>query len=192
MVSLRMDEDLLAEIDRVAAAQGQSRSAWMVNILTRAVLDPENGSLPVPAAGKGGHPDEQIRVTVRLNRSEIEAIEKAAGPMGLSRNQWIKRALRWQLWDKAARLRLCPNAQDEIGKVRKQALSLHRNINQAVKAMNASLMPESSLDLARIAGPFIEACGEVKALLWTTRRAMSSYVGGEVGYWTGAFGEPRQ
>ena len=189
MVSLRLKDDLLAEIDRVAAAQGQSRSAWMANALTRAALSSENDDLPAPARRGGGHPDAQVRVTVRLNRSEVEAIEDVAGPMGLSRNEWIKRALRWQLWDKAAHLRLCPNAKDEIGKVRKQVLLIGRNINQAVHAMNAANMPESTLNLARIAEPFLETCADLKAALHTTRRTLSSYVGAEVGYWTGAYGE---
>ena len=180
------------EIDRVAAANGQSRAAWVANTLARAVLAPEHDDLPIPAGRAGGHPDDQVRVTVRLNRSEIEAIDEVGTPMGLSRNEWIKRALRWQLWDKAAHLRLSPSAKDEVGKVRKQILLIGRNVNQAVHAMNAALMPESTLDMARIAEPFLDTCAELKTLLHTTRRTLSSYVGGEVGYWTGAYGQPRQ
>lgn len=195
MVSLRLKDDLLAEIDRVAAAHGQTRSAWMANVLARAVLAPDNDLLPLAAPGlaqgRGSYADEQIRVTVRLNRSEVEAIDLVGAPLGLSRNEWIKRALRWQLWDRAAQLRLCPVMKDEVGKLRKQVLMIGRNINQAVHAMNAANQPESSLDIARIAGPFIETCGELKALLHATRRSLSAYVGGEVGYWTGAFGAPR-
>ena len=71
-------------------------------------------------------------------------------------------------------------------------LAIGRNINQAVHAMNAANQPGSTLDLKRIAEPFIETCGELKSLLFATRRSLSSYVGGEVGYWTGAFGEGRQ
>lgn len=191
IVSARISGELAAEVDRVAAAQGQSRAAWMAAVVAKAALTPENDALPSPGARGGGHPDEQVRVTVRLYRSEIEAIERAGAPMGLSRNEWIKRALRWQLWDKAAQLRLSPNAKDEIGKVRKQILLIGRNINQAVHAMNAAMMPESSLDIASIAEPFLETCADLKVLLHTTRRTLSSYVGGEVDYWTGAFGEPR-
>lgn len=191
MVSLRLRDDLVDEIDRVAAAQGQSRSAWMASILAHAALAPENDELPTPAAGQGGHPDEPVRVTVRLNRSEIKAVDEVAAPLGLTRNEWIKRALRWQLWDKAAQLRLSPVVKDEVGKVRKQILLIGRNINQAVHAMNAANQPESSLDIARIASPFMETCGELKALLTATRRTLSSYVGGDVAYWTGAYGEPR-
>lgn len=191
MVSLRLKDDLVAEIDRVAGAHGQTRSAWMASTLARAVLLPTNDDLPVPGVGKGRHHDEQVRITVRLHRSEAEAIDAVGAPLGLSRNEWIKRALRWQLWDRAAQLRLSPVAQGEVGKVRKQILLIGRNINQAVHAMNAANQPDSSLDLARIAEPFLDTCAELRALLYATRRALSAYVGGDVAYWTGAFGEPR-
>lgn len=192
IVSLRLKDDLVAEIDRVAAAHGQTRSAWVAVVLARAALVPEHDELPTPPQTGRGHPDDQVRVTIRLNRSEIEAIDAVGAPLGLSRNEWIKRALRWQLWDRAAKLRLAPVTQGEIGKLRKQVLAIGRNINQAVHAMNAASQPGSTLDLARIAEPFMETCGDLKALLFATRRSLSTYVGGEVGYWTGASGEERK
>jgi len=57
--------------------------------------------------------------------------------------------------------------------------------------MNAANQPESSLDIARIAEPFLETCADLKIVLHATRRSLSAYVGGEVAYWTGAFGAPR-
>lgn len=191
IVSARVSDELAAEIERVSAAYGQSKAAWVANVLARAALAPENDRLPTPANGGGGHPDDQVRVTVRLNRSEIEAIDRVGAPLGLSRNEWIKRALRWQLWDHAAALRLAPVTQGELGKLRKQVLAIGRNINQAVHAMNAANQPESSLEISRIAGPFLETCDELRSLLLATRRSLATYVGGEVGYWTGAFGGAR-
>ncbi|MEG3162868.1 ribbon-helix-helix domain-containing protein [Sphingomonas sp. LB2R24] len=187
-VTVRLTDELVAEIDRIATANGQTRSGWITNALTRAAVAPENDDLPVTPVQGRGHPDDLIRVTVRLNRSEIEGIDSVAAPMRLTRNEWIKRTIRWQLWDKAALLRLAPSTQTEIGKVRKQVLLIGRNINQAVHAMNAANMPESSLDIARIAGPFIEKCSELQRLLIETRRVLASSIGGEIGYWVGARG----
>ena len=184
-IGLRLKDELVSEIDRIAAANGQTRSAWMSGALARAALAPANDGLPIlPIQGRG-HPDDIIRVTVRLNRSEIEAIDRVGAPMGLSRNEWIKRTLRWQLWDKAALLRLAPTTQAEIIKVRKQIRMIGRNINQAVHAMNAANQPESSLDIARIAGPFIESCRGLQRSLTDARRSMATLIGGEIGYWTG-------
>ena len=191
-VTVRLNDDVAAEIDRIAVANGQTRSSWIANALARAAVAPENDALPVTPVQGRGHPDDQVRVTVRLNRSEIEAIDAVGAPMGLTRNEWIKRTLRWQLWDKAAVLRLAPVTQAELGKLRKQVLLIGKNINQSVHAMNAANMPESSLDISRIAGPFLEKCAELKGVLFATRRALSSSIGGEVGYWTqnhGARGE---
>ena len=184
-VTVRLRDDLAAEIDRIAAANGRTRSSWIGNALARAAVASENDDLPISPLQGRGHTDDQVRVTVRLNRTEIEAIDAVGAPMGLTRNEWIKRTLRWQLWDKAAVLRLAPVTQTELGKLRKQVLLIGRNINQAVHAMNAANMPESSLDIACIAGPFLETCAELKGLLFATRRALSSSIGAEVGYWTG-------
>ncbi|WP_068089541.1 ribbon-helix-helix protein, CopG family [Novosphingobium rosa] len=191
VVSLRLKDELVAEIDRIASVQGQSRSAWITNVLARAVVLPENDALPLIERGGRAHPDDQIRVTVRLHRQEIEAIDAVGAPLGLSRNEWIKRALRWQLWDKAGMLRLAPITQGEMGKLRKQVLAIGRNINQAVHAMNAANQPGSTLDMGRIAEPFLETCADLKGLLFEVRRSLSSYVGGEVGYWIDAFKDRR-
>ncbi|WP_242098127.1 ribbon-helix-helix protein, CopG family [Sphingomonas sp. CROZ-RG-20F-R02-07] len=183
-VTVRLSDDLTAEIDRIAAANGQTRSSWITTALTVAAVSPESQSVPIMPVQGRGHPDDYIRVTVRLNRSEIEAIDTVGAPMRLTRNEWIKRTIRWQLWDKAALLRLAPTTQTEIGKVRKQVLAIGRNINQAVHAMNAANQPESSLDIARIAGSFLETCAELRGLLVETRRTLASSIGGEIGYWT--------
>jgi hypothetical protein len=185
-VGLRLDDELVAEIDRLAAANGQTRSGWMANALARVALSDDNTVVPVMPVQGRGHPDDLIRVTVRLYRTEIESIDTVAAPMRLTRNEWIKRTLRWQLWDKAALLRLAPTTQAEIGKVRKQVLAIGRNINQAVHAMNAANQPESSLDIARMALPFVEKCDEVKSILWETRRVLAASIGGEIAYWTRA------
>lgn len=191
MVGARLSDELVAEIDRIAAVQGQTRAAWINSTLARAALSSDNDHLPLLAVEGRGLPEDQIRVTVRLHRREIEAIDAVGAPMGLSRNEWIKRALRWQLWDKAGGLRLSPVTQGEMGKLRKQVLAIGRNINQAVHAMNAANQPGSTLEVSRIAEPFLETCADLKSLLFEVRRSLSSYVGGEVGYWIDAFKDRR-
>lgn len=191
-VTVRLSDDLTAEIDRIAAANGQTRSSWITKALTTAAVSLDSQDVPVMPVQGRGHPDDYIRVTIRLNRSEMEAIDIVAAPMRLTRNEWIKRTIRWQLWDKAALLRLAPATQTEIGKVRKQVLAIGRNINQAVHAMNAANQPESSLDIARIAGPFLETCAGLRTLLIEARRSLASSIGGEIGYWTRMDGAPSE
>lgn len=191
IVSARLSDELVAEIDRIAAVQGQIRAAWIAGALARAALAAENDHLPVTAVQGRGHPADQVRVTVRLHRHEIEAIDAVGAPLGLTRNEWIKRALRWQLWDRAGALRLAPVTQGEIGRLRKQVIAIGRNINQAVHAMHAANQPGSRLEIARIAEPFIETCTDLRALLFEVRRGLSACVGGEVSYWLDAFRDRR-
>lgn len=186
VVSVRLSDAVLAEIDRLAAMNGQSRAAWMSKVLATEVILPKHEEVPLGETRGRGHPDDAVRVTVRLSRSEIEAIDAVGEPMGLTRNEWIKRTLRWALWDKAGTLRLCPVSQGELGKLRKQIIKIGRNINQAVHAMNAANMPGSSLDIARIAGPFLETIADLRPLLRDARFEATSYAGSEVAYWTGA------
>lgn len=190
-VGFRIKDELVVEIDRVAAANGQSRSAWVTLALARAVLSPVNDVLPVPAAAEGDVADDQVRITVRLNRSEAEAIATAGADVGLSRNQWIKRTIRWHLWNKAAELKLVPSTYAELRKLRMQVRAIGRNINQAVHAMNAANQPGSTLELARIAEPFLETCADVQSELRATRRSLSTFIGSEIAYWTEAFAEAR-
>jgi hypothetical protein len=169
IVTAQVSDEVAAEIDRLATANGQSRSAWMSHTLTRLVLA-EVARIFRGCRLRRGHPDDAVRVTLRLHRREIEAIVAAGA----------------QLWDRAGVLRLAPTTQSEIGKLRKQVFAIGRNINQAVHEMNAADLPGSALEIARIATPFIDTCGDLKALLFDVRRTLNSYVSGEVGYWTDA------
>src|SRR4051812_37817892 len=75
IVTTRVSDDLAAEIDRLAMVQGQTRAAWLALAIARAALTPENRDVPVMAVQSRGDPDDQVRVTVRLDRREIEAID---------------------------------------------------------------------------------------------------------------------
>lgn len=187
IITFRASDDLVAEIDRIAAASGMTRSAWISRTLATAALSDENESLPIVEPADRGRPGDSTRVNLRLTRGEVEAIEKVAIPMGLSRNQWLKRTIRWQLWDKAGVLRLAPETKDEIGKIRKQIIKLHNNINQAVKAMHAANMTDSRLEIARIAEAFTQSCDELRDHLFDWRLTVTNLAGGEVGYWVGGY-----
>ena len=58
--------------------------------------------------------------------------------------------------------------------------------------MNAANQPGSTLEVARIAEPFLQTCADLKALLFDLRRTLSASVGAEVSYWTSAYAEPER
>jgi metal-responsive CopG/Arc/MetJ family transcriptional regulator len=61
LIGTNVNDELIAEIDRVASAHGQTRSAWIASMLARSVLEPANDSLPIPEQQGRGHPDDQVR-----------------------------------------------------------------------------------------------------------------------------------
>jgi predicted DNA binding CopG/RHH family protein len=134
IVTSRLSDELGAEIDRLASASGQSRAAWIASALQRAVLSSDNDSVPVMDVQSRGRPDDYLRVTVRLHRHEIEAIDKVAFRMALARSAWIKRTLRWALWDKAGELRLSPLMQSELEScARKSCASVRTSIRRSMR-----------------------------------------------------------
>ena len=55
-VTVRLTDDLVAEIDRIATVNGQTRSGWIANALASAAVAPENDDLPVTPVQGRGHP----------------------------------------------------------------------------------------------------------------------------------------
>ncbi|PVE49640.1 hypothetical protein DC429_19135, partial [Arthrobacter sp. TPD3018] len=46
-VTVRLGDDLTSEIDRIAAANGQTRSAWISNTLLRSVMSDSSQDVPI-------------------------------------------------------------------------------------------------------------------------------------------------
>jgi hypothetical protein len=192
IVSFRVADDLLTEIDRVARTQGMTRSAWMVAQLTRSVLVDSNENLPLIPGGRAGEGDALKRITIRLESREVGAIETVAAGCGLNRTEWIKRTIRWQLWDKAGTLKLAPITQYEIGQVRKQVLRIGRTVNKAAGAVHTAMGSGGSGEVARIAEDFKRVSAEAQTVIMDARLTLSHFVSGEVSYWTGAHGKPAE
>ena len=78
--------------------------------------------------------------------------------------QWLKRTIRWQLWDRAGELRLAPFTVRAITRLTFQVRAIGRQLNQAVHAMHAANQPGSGLAIDRIAGDVIAMEGRVLAV----------------------------
>src|SRR3546814_10156689 len=90
-------------------------------------------------------------VSLRFPLEELAAMELVAARSGLTRAQWIKRTLRWQLWTRAGELRLVPGSHRAIIRLVGQVRAIGRSLNQAVKAVNAANRPDSSLEIQQAA-----------------------------------------
>lgn len=104
-VGLRIEDDLAQALDLLAKAAGMTRSAWIKRALIDALQKRPDEIRDVPA-----FTCPTKLVSMRFPSEEVAAMESVAQQAGLTRAQWIKRTIRWQLWDRAGELRLVPSS----------------------------------------------------------------------------------
>ena len=179
-LTLRIDDDIAAAIDMLAKAAGMTRSKW----ISRAIMD----ALPARPDEVRDVPTVETAskmVSLRFPVDELAAMDWVASQAGLTRAQWIKRTLRWQLWTRAGELRLIPSSHRAIIKLVSQVRAIGRSLNQAVKAMNAANRPDSPLEVQRVAGEVIALERRISATVNEAASGLTAIVSGEVYYWTG-------
>ncbi len=186
---MRLDDLIAAEVDRVAFAAGMSRSAWITNAIARSLLATDREALPVVRDGEAGGEEgpataKGLSIQLRLSSREGTAIAAVAAEHGLSRMEWIRRLIRWQLWDKAGELRLGRNVSNDIEGLIRQVRAIGVNLNQAVHAMNAANQADSRLDIARIAADVVAMEERMRRELTGVIRQLQRIVSGNVRYWT--------
>ena len=98
--------------------------------------------------------------------------------------QWLKRTIRWQLWDRAGELRLVPVTTRAITRLTFQVRAIGRQLNQAVHAMHAANQPGSQLQIDRIAGDVVAMEERILPVIARTADELQQVLSGEVSYWT--------
>lgn len=172
-------------VDLLAKAAGMTRSAWIARAIRDSLgIRPEE----VRDIPTGEGPSKML--ALRLPSDELAAIDLVAERAGLTRSQWVKRTLRWQLWTRAGELRLIPSSYRSIMKIVGQVRALGYSLNQAVKAMNAANRPESPLIIERVAGDVIAMEERLSATIKEANANLTAIVSGEVNYWTGRERKP--
>src|SRR3546814_7633415 len=84
---------MLYAVDALARAAGMTRSRWIARAIIDALPARPEEVRDVPI-GEGA----SKMVSQRFPLEELAAMELVAARSGLTRAQWIKRTLRWQLW----------------------------------------------------------------------------------------------
>lgn len=185
-LSLRIDDDIAEAVGVLSKAAGMSRSAWIARAIKDALEARPDEIRDVPTSNEGG----SKALHFRLHTEEVAAIDYVAEQAGLSRTQWVKRTLRWQLWTRAGELRLVPSSYRSIMKIVGQVRKIGYSLNQAVKAMNAANRPESPLIIERVAGDVLEMEERLSATIKEADAELTAIVSGEVNYWTGRERKP--
>lgn len=171
--SVRLDDDLAARFDAVAAGRG-GRSRLLRRVIEDAAAAAAGAGNGV-AVLRGG--STSAKLTLRLTEADRAALEREARRVGLGRTQWAVALLRRRLHD---RPQLTPaSAQAFIG-VQRELRRIGVNVNQIARALNAAVLPGRVLDL-EIAQ--MEGLGEqIRDQLRGLRAAFE----GDLGYWDAA------
>lgn len=184
-ITLRLEDDVADLVDVLAKAGGMTRSAWIARAIKDALGRRPEEVRDLPASGTASK-----TLALRLPAEEMDAIDLVAAKAGMTRSQWVKRTLRWQLWTRAGELRLVPSSYRSIMKIVAQVRAIGYSLNQAVKAMNAANRPESPLVIEQVAGHVIALEGRLSSTIMEANATLTAIVSGEVDYWTGRDRKP--
>lgn len=179
-LSIRVDDGTAEVISALAKAGGMTRSAWIVRAITDALPARPEEVRDIPVSDS---PSKML--SLRFPVEELAAMDRVAQRAGLTRAQWIKRTLRWQLWTRAGELRLVPSHARAIMKLVAQVRAIGRSLNQSVKAMNAANRPDASLEIRSTARSVIEMEAALSVTINGAASNLTELVSGEVFYWTG-------
>lgn len=140
MLSIRLEADVLASLDRLAVGRG-GRSVLVRQMIERTLK--ESGDRPRIDRSDGL---ARNRVSLRFTDAEITVIAYRASQRSTDRSGWIKALVRRHL---ALKSRVDDGLLAELAPIRMQLLRIGRNLNQAMKAGNAAMMADSALQIDR-------------------------------------------
>ncbi len=169
MLTARIDPDLLAAFDAVAEGRG-GRSALLRTVLGQAVRQTADAPLIAARADSASN-----RIAISLTGTELALLDRRANARGVDRAGWIKALVRRHLALKGS---VDDGLRDALAPIRMQLQRIGRNLNQAMKAGNASLMADSGLQIERELRRIADMRDEIKeqiAVLGGVLRAEAAY-----------------
>ena len=170
-LTIRLDADALAAFDSFAVGRG-GRSAVLRQMIEQTIS--ESAGRPHIDRPEG---TARNRISVRFTDVEIAVIAHRASQRSTDRAGWIKALVRRHL---ALKSRVDDGLLAELAPIRMQLLRIGRNLNQAMKAANASMLETGDKqiepELRRIADMRMEVSEQVAAVGDAMR--------GDASYWT--------
>ena len=170
MLTARIDAATLAAFDGYAEGRG-GRSVLLRQLIEQAAR--ENGGASRIERSESA---ARKRVSMRFTDVENAVLEHRASQRSTNRSGWIKALVRRHLGLKS---RVDDGVIAELAPIRMQLLRIGRNLNQAMKAANAAMLPDGDKQIAdelrRIAEMRMEVSEQVAAVGDAMR--------GDVSYW---------
>jgi hypothetical protein len=170
-LTIRLDAAALAAFDSFAVGRG-GRSAVLRQMIEQTLPERDGGPFIDRPEGVAGN-----RVSLRFTDVEIAVIAHRASQRSTDRAGWIKALVRRHL---ALKSRVDDGLLAELAPIRMQLLRIGRNLNQAMKAANASMLETGDKqiegELHRIADMRMEISEQIAGVGEAMR--------GDASYWT--------
>lgn len=179
-VGLRLKDEAVAKMDIVAKEQGVSRSRWIASLIER-----ELAGQGAPARLRPKRSGARQAITIRVPVEDAERIDRAADALGMKRSHWIVKMIEGRLWDGEGRVTPSPLTQAALGSAINQIVRIGRNVNQAVHAINAAVLPGSGLDIARCAEQLAAMREDIREEVAAAEDKLFALAIGEQRYWRG-------
>ena len=170
-LTIRIDTEALAALDKVAVARG-GRSALVRQMIEQAVKESVYRPLIDRPEGQSCN-----RVSLRFTNVELLVIEHRATQRSTDRAGWIKALVRRHL---ALKSRVDDGLLVELAPIRMQLLRIGRNLNQAMKAANAAMLESGDKQIE----PEISRIADMRMEISEQVAAMGDAMRGDASYWT--------
>jgi hypothetical protein len=167
----RIDAGVLAAFDAYAEGRG-GRSAVLRQLVEQAAQASEDSPRIEPPNGAVSN-----RIQISFTDTELSVITHRASQRSTDRSRWIKALVRRHIGLKG---RVDDGLLAELAPIRMQLLRIGRNLNQAMKAANASMLETGDKqiepELRRIADMRMEISEQIAGVGEAMR--------GDASYWT--------
>lgn len=181
VIKFRIDDEKLPAIDGAAEAAGLSRSAWLKSLIE---ADLRDAPTPRPER-KYGDDDRRTMIHIRFNARELGAIEAAASDMGIRRTDLVKKFVRGKLYEGEGDILPNPDVRLLLRKNINELNAIGKNVNQAARAINAAVMPDSGMNLVKEAQALSHLESEIWSKFRETEVRFSAVMAEENRYWRG-------
>jgi len=169
-LTIRLDADALAAFDRFVVGRG-GRSAVLRQMIEQTLR--ESAGRPFIDRPEG---EARNRVSVRFTEVEIAVIAHRASQRSTDRAGWIKALVRRHL---ALKSRVDDGLLAELAPIRMQLLRIGRNLNQAMKAANASMLETGDKQIE----PELHRIADMRMEISEQVTAVGDAMRGDASYW---------
>jgi hypothetical protein len=170
-LTIRLAADALAALDSLAVGRG-GRGAMLRQMIEQTLPKRDGGPFIDRPDGVARN-----RVSLRFTDVEIAVIEVRAAQRSTDRAGWIKALVRRHL---ALKSRVDDGLLAELAPIRMQLLRIGRNLNQAMKAANASMLETGDKQIE----PELQRIADMRMEISEQVTAVGDAMRGDAGYWT--------